>query len=184
MKKTLLALGLAAGLTGCGAPRGGDYTTAFQKAAAAAPGAEISAAEGEAAIGRFRDFFENVTRESIRQKTPDLYAEEVWFNDTLKTLRGRKAVEAYFLKTMDHVDLFKTVVDGVARSGGDFYVRWTMDIRFKGAKEPVRTIGVSLLRFDSRGRVVLQQDFWDSAAGFYEHLPVLGGVLQWIKSKI
>ena len=115
MKKTILALGLAAGLTGCGAPRGGDYTVAFQKAAIAAPGAELTVAEGDEALARFRDYFQNVTRESIRQKTADLYAEEVWFNDTLKTLRGRNAVEAYFLKTMDHVDLFKTVVDGVAR---------------------------------------------------------------------
>ena len=184
MKKILLALGLAAVLAGCGAPRGGDYSADFQKAAAIAPGAELSVAEGDAAIARFRDFFEKVTPESIRQKTAGLYAEQVWFNDTLKTLRGREAVEAYFLKTMNHVDLFQTSVDGVARSGGDFYVRWTMDIQFKGAKEPVRTIGASLLRFDREGRLVLQQDFWDSAAGFYEHLPVLGGVLRWIKSKI
>ena len=97
---------------------------------------------------------------------------------------GRAAVEAYFLKTMDHVDSFQTQVDDVARSGGNFYVRWTMDVRFKGAKEPVRTIGVTLLRFDRDGRAVLHQDFWDPAAGFYEHLPVLGGVMRWIKSKI
>jgi hypothetical protein len=43
---------------------------------------------------------------------------------------------------------------------------------------------MTLLRFDKQGRVVLHQDFWDSSAGFYEHLPVLGGVMRWIKSKI
>jgi hypothetical protein len=43
---------------------------------------------------------------------------------------------------------------------------------------------VTLLRFDRAGRVVLHQDFWDPAAGFYEHLPVLGPVLRWIKSQI
>jgi hypothetical protein len=184
MKKVLLALGLAVGLSGCSAPGGGDYTAAFQKAATAAPGANLSTAEGDAAMARFRDFFKRVTPASIREKTAGLYAEDVWFNDTLKTLHGRAAVEAYFLKTMDHVDLFQTEVNDVARSGGNFYVRWTMDIRFKGAKEPVRTMGVSLLRFDREGRAVLHQDFWDSGAGFYEHLPVLGGVMRWIKSKI
>ena len=184
MKKALLALGLAVWLSGCSAPSGGDYAVAFQKAAAAAPGTDLSAAEGDAAMARFRDFFKNVTPESIREKSAGLYAEDVWFNDTLKTLRGRAAVEAYFLKTMDHVDLFQTEVNDVARSGGNFYVRWTMDIRFKGAKEPVRTIGVSLLRFDREGRAVFHQDFWDSGAGFYEHLPVLGGVMRWIKTKI
>lgn len=180
----MIAVAATVALAGCGTPGGGNQAAGFQKAAAAAPGARLSEDEAGAAIARFREFFENVTPESICQKAPGLYAEDVWFNDTLKTLRGRAAVEAYFLKTMDHVDGFRTVVDDVAASGGNYYVRWTMEIRFKGAKEPVRTIGVSLLRFDREGRVVLHQDFWDPAAGFYEHLPVLGGVLRWIKSKI
>ena len=184
MKKITAVLGLVVALAGCGAPRGGGYPAEFQKAAAATPGADLSQGDGEAAVARFREFFQKVTTESVREKTPGLYAENVWFNDTLKTLRGRAAVEAYFLKTMDHVDSFQTQVDDVARSGGNFYVRWTMDVRFKGAKEPVRTIGVTLLRFDRDGRAVLHQDFWDPAAGFYEHMPVLGGVMQWIKSKI
>jgi hypothetical protein len=184
MKKTFALLGLVVALASCSAPRGGNAVEAFQKAAAAAPGVDLSAAEGEAAIARFREFFKNVTRESIREKTAGLYAEDIWFNDTLKTLGSRAALEAYFLKTMDHVDLFQTEVSDVARSGGNFYVRWTMDICFKGVKEPVRTMGVSLLRFDREGRVVLHQDFWDSASGFYEHLPVLGEVMRWIKTKI
>ena len=144
----------------------------------------MDAAALERGVARFRAFFENVTADSVRQKTPELYAENVWFNDTLKTLRGRAEVEAYFLKTLDHVDSFQTTVDDVAVSGANVYVRWTMAIRFKGAKEPVRTIGMSLLRFDRDGRIVLHQDFWDPAAGFYEHLPVVGGLLRWIKSKI
>ncbi len=184
MKKILAILGLVVTLAGCGTPSGGGYPVEFQKETATILGADLSSSDGEAAIGRFRGFFQNVTSESIREKTDDLYAEDVWFNDTLKTLRGRAAVETYFLKTMDHVDSFQTKVDDVARSGGDFYVRWTMDVRFKGAKDPVRTIGVTLLRFDQLGRAVLHQDFWDPAAGFYEHLPVLGGVMRWIKSKI
>ncbi|MEN9468762.1 MAG: hypothetical protein RL630_495 [Verrucomicrobiota bacterium] len=184
MKKILAILGLAAALAGCSSPNSGGYPVEFQKAAATTPGVDLSSSDGEAAIGRFRDFFQNVTPESIREKTAKLYAEDIWFNDTLKTLRSRAAVEAYFLKTMDHVDSFRTEVDDVARSGGNFYVRWTMDVRFKGAKEPVRTIGVTLLRFDHEGRAVLHQDFWDPAVGFYEHLPVLGGVMRWIQSKI
>ena len=147
------------------------------------PLATGSAAESEA-LDRFRAFFATFAPDKVERLLDATYAEDVWFNDTLKTLRGRAALEAYFLKTMDHVDLFQTEVNDVARSGGNFYVRWTMDIRFKGAKEPVRTIGVSLLRFDREGRAVFHQDFWDSGAGFYEHLPVLGGVMRWIKTKI
>ena len=170
--------------SGCGGVTQGDRASGFFTAERDQTGVALSATELERGMARFRGFFENVTLESVREKTPELYAEEVWFNDTLKTLRGRQAVESYFLKTLDHVESFRTSVDDVAVSGANVYVRWTMDVRFQGAKESVRTIGMTMLRFDGEGRVVLHQDFWDPAAGFYEHLPVLGGVLRWIKSKI
>jgi len=180
-----MAVGAAAWiLSGCvGTPeknRAADLHEALRER----PGTALEPARIEDGIAKFRDFFSDVTAASVREKTAALYAENVWFNDTLKTLRGRAAVESYFLKTLDHVDSFRTTVDDVSVSGANVYVRWTMDVRFKGATEPVRTIGISLLRFDRDGRVVLHQDFWDPAAGFYEHLPVVGGLLRWIKSKI
>ena len=175
---------LAAGLCGCGGPAAKDRAAAFLEAERGRPGAVLDAAAAERGVSRFRDFFSNVTAAGVREKAADLYAEDVWFNDTLKTLRGRAAVEAYFLKTLDHADSFSAVVDDAAVSGRTVYVRWTMEVRFKGAEEPVRTIGMTMLRFDGEGRAVLHQDFWDPAAGFYEHLPGLGGILRWIKSKI
>jgi ketosteroid isomerase-like protein len=176
--------GLAMGLCGCGGPAQKDQAAAFLQAERDRPGVEMDAALAERGVARFRDFFSNVNAQTVREKAAELYAEDVWFNDTLKTLRGRAAVEAYFLKTLDHVDSFSAEVDDAAVSGRNVYVRWTMDVRFKGAEEPVRTVGMTLLRFDAEGRAVLHQDFWDPAAGFYEHLPGLGGILRWIKSKI
>jgi SnoaL-like domain len=171
-------------LSGCGGGAETDAAAGFLAAEKERPGVGEDSALVEAGIGRFREFFSDVTAESVRRLGPGLYAEDIWFNDTLKTLRGREAVLAYFEKTAGHLESFRTRVDGTAVSGPDVYVRWTMEIRFKGAKEPVRTVGVTLLRFDRAGRVVLHQDFWDPAAGFYEHLPVLGPVLRWIKSMI
>jgi ketosteroid isomerase-like protein len=180
-----IAIGaLALVLSGCGGVGTTDMAAGFLQAERERSGVALDAAGVEKGLAKFRTFFEKVTAESVRQNAPELYAEDVWFNDTLKTLRGRAAVEAYFLKTLDHVDSFNAVVDDTAVSGADVYVRWTMEVRFKGAKEPVRTIGMTLLRFDRDGRVVLHQDFWDPAAGFYVHLPGVGGLLRWIKSKI
>jgi hypothetical protein len=186
MKRIFTAMLVAVALSGygCSAPRGGDSASEFLQVESTVPSLELSQDASDAAVGRFRDFFSDVTAESVRAKSKGLYADDVYFNDTLKTLRGREAVEAYFLKTTEHVDSLRAEVVDVARSGGNYYVRWVMDVKFKGAKEPVRTIGMTLLRFNKEGRLTLHQDFWDSSAGFYEHLPVLGGVIRWIKSKI
>ena len=34
---------------------------------------------------------------------------------------------------------------------------------------------------DPQGRVLLHQDFWDSAQGVWDHVPVLGTVIRWIQ---
>ena len=147
-------------------------------------GVVLTAYEEKQAIGRFKSFFKNVTPDSVREQTSGLYAEDAFFNDTLKTVHGRPAIEEYFAKTATHVDLFHTEVVDVARSGDNYYVRWIMDVRFRGSKKTIRTIGVTQLRFDPAGRIVLHQDFWDSTAGFFEHLPVLGPLIRGVKSML
>jgi hypothetical protein len=121
MKTILAILGLAAALAGCSSPNSGGYPLEFQKAAATTPGVDLSSSDGEAAIGRFRDFFQNVTPESIREKTAKLYAEDVWFNDTLKTLRGREAVEAYFLKELCWLQVARYDIAASMRSSSQLF---------------------------------------------------------------
>jgi len=181
----ILAVGLlAVGLCGCAGPAVYDHTTAVVEAEAAKPGVVLDAQAEQEAIGRFGAFFADVSVASIRSQIERFYAPDVYFNDTLKALRGRPAVEAYLLRMPQHTDFVRTKILDHSHSGANYYVRWIMDVRYKGAKGTVRTMGMTLLRFDKTGRVVLHQDFWDSSTGFYEYLPVLGGVMRWIQSKI
>jgi hypothetical protein len=45
------------------------------------------------------------------------------------------------------------------------------------------TIGITHLRFNEAGRVILHQDFWDTGLGFYQHIPVLGRVVKSINRR-
>lgn len=184
MKRIFAGFLMAAFLCGCAGPAVYDHTAAVVEAEAARPGVILDDEAERKAIARFDAFFADVAVESIRSQIDEFYAPDVYFNDTLKTLRGREAVKAYFLRMPEHTDFVRGKTLDHSRSGANYYVRWILDVRYKGAKETVRTMGVTLLRFDKSGRVVLHQDFWDSSAGFYEHLPVLGGVIRWIKTKI
>jgi hypothetical protein len=62
------------------------------------------------------------------------------------------------------------------------YLRWSMRMQFRAAGRDVDSlsVGITQLRFDEAGQIVLQQDYWDSAEGFYRHLPVVGGLIGWI----
>jgi hypothetical protein len=114
------------------------------------------------------------------------YAPEAWFNDTIATEVGIDAIEKYLLKTARGAEKVEAKITDVAVSGADVYARWTMEIRAKGLAggQPVITEGISQLRFDDQGRIVLHQDFWNPSAGIYQHLPLLGPAIRFVNGLI
>lgn len=143
-------------------------------------------AEEKAAIARFSDFLCSLTPAGVQDKTRQVYAEDAYLNDTLKEVRGVAAIEAYFLKTAQAATRITVEVLDVAESGGNYYFRWTMEIVHPKLADgrPSASIGMSHVRFDAQGKVVLHQDYWDSGSAFYAHLPVLGWLINWVKGRL
>ncbi len=133
-----------------------------------------------AAVAQVERFFSNVSQESVRELTRQVYAEDAYLNDTLAAVQGAAAIEAYFVEAVSgdralQVEFLGTAVDGV-----DVYVRWRMAMTAPSLNrgEPIHSHGVTQFRFDDDNRVLLHKDFWDSGSGFYEHMPVLGRVIR------
>ena len=144
-----------------------------------------SEAEREA-VQRVKAFFSAMTADSVRTQTRLVYAPEAYLNDTLKSLNGAAAIEDYFLVTVLNTESVSVRFEDVAESGGNYYFRWVMDTRLKKLRsgETIRTIGITMMRFDAHGRVLLHQDFWDSTAGVFEHVPGVGTAIRGIKAKL
>jgi hypothetical protein len=142
--------------------------------------------EEKAAIERFADFISRLSEENIRAKARKVYSPDAYLNDTLKESIGIDRIEAYFIETARAAEEITAKVEDVAESGGNYYFRWTMDVRFKKFKkgETVRSIGMSHIRFNSAGQVVLHQDYWDSGSNLFEHIPVVGWLIRRIKARL
>lgn len=169
-------------IAGCASPP--PAAPPFLAAEKAIPGKILSPGDSEEALNRFKRYFSDVTRDTVLNETGRLYARDAFFNDTLKTIRGSQAIQAYFLKLAGASAFTRVQVRDVARSGKNYFVLWEMEVRLKGSKTTIHTIGMSLLRFDSSGRIVLHQDFWDSSAGLFEHFPAVGPAIRAIKSAL
>lgn len=144
-------------------------------------------AQEEAALQRFRTFFSDFSPTKIGELLEQTYAEGVWFNDTLKTVEGLPQLRSYLSHSAEAVDACRVEVDEISSNGsGDYYARWRMMIQFKRFKRGQQThsIGMSHLRFDAQGKVVLHQDYWDSSQGLFEHVPLLGWMIRAIKRRI
>lgn len=153
---------------------------AYKNALDTFPGSPAAIDEG---LDRFGRTFADLTADDVGAEMRELYADRVFFNDTLVTLESSDAVGDYMASTGDKLDVSKVDVDHTIRDGNDVYVRWTMHFKTSafGMKVESNSIGMTHLRFDENGRIVLHQDFWDAASGLYEHLPIVGAMLRTAK---
>lgn len=141
------------------------------------------AADARAAFEQLFDPFEP---EALRRSVDETYAAEPFFNDTLKTVRNRDVLGAYLAETAEAVRDCRVAVDEWTPANVGWYVRWRMTIRFRRFKPDVdnESMGISHVVFDRDGRVALHQDFWDAAGGFYEHLPIVGGLIRKVRQRL
>jgi hypothetical protein len=137
-------------------------------------------------IERWQALLSDFSEGNLKGKVSAVYADETFFNDTLKTLCSAGAIEEYLLETASMLEHGSVSYDDVVESGEDVYVRWRMVYRSKkiAKGQDIVTIGMSHLRFDSDGKVVLHQDFWDSTRGLFEHVPLIGTGIRTIKKRL
>mgnify|MGYP001815092707 CR=1 FL=1 len=136
------------------------------------------------ALKRFNDFYEEYSAEAISSGIRELYADDAWFGDPFHIVEGIDDIEHYFLVMAEPVESCTFRVDSMQRSGIDYFARWTMVLDSKAVKgEPIETIGISHVRFNAEGKIIFQQDYWDTSAMF-DRLPVVGYWTRLVKGRI
>ncbi len=140
-----------------------------------------------AALRRFADFFGDFAPDRVARMLDATYAPDVYFNDSLKAIHGSAELTKYLNESAAGVENCKVTIDDITRNkDGEYLVRWKMLIRFrKFAKgRDTWTIGITHLRFAADGRVAYHQDYWDSALGVYQYIPLLGAAIRAIRRRL
>lgn len=139
-----------------------------------------------AALERFKAFWSELTAASVNEMLPRVYAENVWFNDTVRTINNRGELLSYLLATAGHVESCRVEVRDIAYTDQGYYLRWEMKVVPRQGKdgELWPSIGITHVRFNAEGQVILHQDYWDSAGGLYEHFPLLGWLIRNIRARL
>jgi hypothetical protein len=163
-----------------------SYERALDATAGAAADMQAGGAQEQTALSRLAAYFAEMTDVSVREGTGAVYAPTAYLNDNLVFVEGAAAIEAYFLHSTGDTDTISVDFLDVVKSGPDYFVRWRMTIKNKRLKkgQPLSSYGMTHFRFDDQGRVLMHKDFWDAATGLYEHLPVVGGMLRFVRSRL
>jgi limonene-1,2-epoxide hydrolase len=156
------------------------------KSALSTTKAESSANPSDESVAAFTTFLQKIgDKDYVRENTAKVYAKDAYLNDTLVTHHGSGEIMAYFLETADTMTHYEVTIDDIASSGAEHYVRWTMVFTAPGLNggKPVESCGVSHVRVNRSGKVVMHQDFWDAGTNIYGQIPVVGGVIESIRRR-
>ena len=135
-------------------------------------------------LERLVRFFEQLGPADL-DRIGELYAPAACFKDPFNEVEGVAAIEQIFRHMFESLHEPRFVVTSRMLQGREAFLCWDFVFRFKSFRsQELQTIrGATQLRFDDQGRVELHRDYWDAAEELYEKLPVVGGLMRWLKRR-
>lgn len=152
------------------------------------PGVEHDrqAADGNmpASLAALVSWFEQLTPESLAQM-PAHYVSDARFKDPFNDVQGLAHIRQVFVHMFQNLHDPRFVVTGSVQQAGQAFLTWEFRFRFKRFDSvTTQTIrGATHLMFNQDGKVVIHRDYWDAAEELYEKLPVVGGLMRWLKRR-
>jgi hypothetical protein len=116
---------------------------------------------------------------------PTLYDAQATFKDPFNEVQGLPEIERIFRHMYVALDRPHFVITAQLVDGAQAFLTWEFRFRFKRfdttAWQTVR--GGSHVVFNETGLVTMHRDYWDAAEELYEKLPVVGGLMRWLKKR-
>ncbi len=112
-----------------------------------------------------------------------LYAPDARFKDPFNDVIGLPEIQRIFRHMYVALENPRFLITGQIVQGSQCFLTWEFHFcfrRFKAGQEQC-ILGGSHLVLDEAGRITLHRDYWDAAEELYEKLPVIGGMMRWLK---
>jgi len=136
------------------------------------------------ALNELVQFFEQLQPEHVAHLGRH-YAPEVRFKDPFNEVQGLAEVERLFRHMFVQLHEPRFVVRERIVQGPQAFLTWDFLFRFRRFDTvTLQTVrGATHLVYNDQGLAVLHRDYWDVAEEMYEKLPVLGGLMRWLKAR-
>ena len=112
------------------------------------------------------------------------YAPDARFKDPFNEVQGWTAIERIFAHMFQTLQQPRFVVTQQVLEGEQAFLTWDFHFARGRAGTPHTIRGASQLVFNAQGQVLLHRDYWDAAEELYEHLPLIGALMRWLKRQL
>ncbi len=114
-----------------------------------------------------------------------LYTTDVYFEDPSHAMQGKETLLDYFAKVFTNLEDCSFKFHQTISNSTDIFMSWTMFVNHPKLKsgETIRVEGASYLK-TRNGKIYYQRDYFDMGAMVYEHLPLIGRILNNVKQRL
>lgn len=137
--------------------------------------------DASAAAENLARFYQTLTPLSLT-RIDAFYAEQAQFKDPFNDVSGLPAITRIFEHMFATVETPRFVVTTRIAEGRQAMLGWDFHLQLRGRALVIR--GVSHVRFDDDGKVLVHRDYWDAAEEFYARLPILGALMRVLRRKL
>ena len=136
------------------------------------------------AVDRIVEVFQTLNPAGV-ETLDAIYAHDARFKDPFNDVQGLAEIQRIFRHMYVSLENPHFVVTGRIVQGKQCFLTWEFRFTFRRFKQgqPQCILGGSHLVLQGDGRITLHRDYWDAAEELYEKLPVLGGLMRWLKSR-
>ena len=141
----------------------------------------------EAAMQRVVHFFEHLQPADVA-RIAELYTSDAQFKDPFNEVQGLPAIEHIFAHMFEALDAPRFVITTQVLQGTQCFVTWDFLFamsRIDSGKTQIIRGATHFVLCEEAGawRVSVHRDYWDAAEELYEKLPVVGGLMRWLKKR-
>lgn len=146
----------------------------------------IKTAERRELIARFRDFYSDLG-ESNLTTLDQLYIKDLTFKDPVQLVQGRDNLLRYLDHGLVNAIHCKFAIEIEMVDREQAFLVWQMRLQHEklaGGRE-IQVPGTSHLLFAEESNLIKEHvDYYDLGAMVYEHVPVLGWVINKVRTKM
>lgn len=141
-------------------------------------------ADPRAAVQRIVDFYETLSPAALADLGA-LYTDDARFKDPFNEVHGVPAIRGIFEHMYVNLHAPRFVVTQRVVDGDQCFLVWEFRFRFRRFDTHTEQVvrGGSHLRLAADGRISDHRDYWDAAEELYEKLPLVGGLMRWLKRR-
>ncbi len=135
-------------------------------------------------VDRIVEAFQTLTPASV-ETLNTLYTLDARFKDPFNDVQGLVEIQRIFRHMYVNLENPRFLITERIVQGTQCFLSWELHFAFRRFKQGQSQciLGGSHLVLNDEGRITLHRDYWDAAEELYEKLPLVGGLMRWMKAR-